>query len=314
MGWQDLLQTTGERVTTPWVGGRSLRTQDRLWAIEGRLPPEHGWFTFTVTGRKARLAGQAEPVHEIFRDVVRGYLVGDRLVPDNVEIKPSIASVAAASEPVHLIEPGLDRFVRIAAGRTFEGGPLVYLSQEFPLGPEDDVLQAFLDQSTSVQGISGVVPALDAAFRIETWRRVEAEKRRLEEEKRRREEEARLAREERRRAIVERLGDGQGRREMAVVDFAEAARAALAVGGAQYLDHKASPRKGEMVVRFRIEGRRFECTCMQATLRIIEASICLVDHATDERGDDRLTLESLPTVIREAQDLGKLVIFRHVDR
>lgn len=313
MGWKDLLQTAEERVTTPWVGGRSLRTRDRTWAIEGRLPQEHGWYTFTVTGRKARLAGPAEPANDVLQGVVRGYLVGDRLVPDEVRIGPSIASVAEASEPVHLIEPGLDRFVRVSAGRPFEDGPLVYQGQEFPLGPEDQVLQAFLDERTSVVHVPGVAPALDAAFRIEVWRRVEAEKRRLEEEKRRREEEERRAREERRRAILERIGDGQGRREMAVIDFAEAARAALAVGGAHYLDHRAAPRPGEMIVRFRLDGRRFECVCAQQTLRIIDSGICLVNHATGEKGDTRFTLESLPAVIRQAQEEGKLVVFRNIN-
>lgn len=313
MGWRDLLQAEGERVTSPWVGGRSLRAQDRTWTIEGRLPPEHGWYTFKVTGRTARVGRPVDAPHDVLQDVVKGYLVGDHLVPDDVRIAPSIAQVAGASEPVHLIEPGLDRFIRVTAGRPFEDGPLVYVGLEFPLGPEEAVLQAFLDGLLSVSHVAGVAPALDAAFRIEVWRRVEAEKRRREEEEQRRKEEEARQREERRQAIVERLGDGQGRREMAMVDFGEAAKAALLVGGAVYLDHRASVRRGEMVVRFRVDGRRFECVCAQATLRIIDSGICLVNHATDERGDTRFTLESLPAVIRLADQEGKLVIFRHVN-
>lgn len=313
MGWRDLLQAQDESVTSPWVGGRSLRTQDRTWTIEGRLPQDHGWYSFKLDGRKARAGRPVDPLHEMLRHLVKGYLVGDRLVPDEVRITPSIAQVAEHSEPVFLIEPGLDRFVRVAAGRPFENGPLVYVSQEYPLGPEEGVLRAYEDGLLSVSHVAAVAPALDAAFRIEVWRRQEAERRRLEEERRRREEEERRAREERRRAIVERLGDGQGRREMAVIDFGEAARAALAVGGAQYLSHRDSVRRGEMVVRFRLDGRRFECVCAQATLRIIDSGICLVDHDTGERGDDRFTLESLPAVIKLAQDEGKLVVFRHVD-
>ena len=313
MGWRDLLQAEGERVTAPWVGGRTLQTVDRSWAIEGRLPPEFGWYTFKIDGRKAKVGRPVDPAPEGLRDLVKGYLVGDHLVPDEVRIAPTIAQVAEKSEVVHLIEPGLDRFVRVAAGRPCEDGPLVYVSQEYPLGPEDAVLQAFLDGLTSVSHVAGVAPALDVAFRIEVWRRMEAEKRRREEEERRRKEEEARQREERRRQIAERLGDGQGRREMALVDFAEAARAALAVGGAQYLDHRPSARRGEMVVRFRLDGRRFECVCAQATLRIIDSGICLVDHHTNERGDTRFTLESLPAVIRLAEQEDKLVIFRHVN-
>lgn len=313
MGWKDLLQTGEERVTSPWVGGRSLRTQDRTWDIEGRLPADFGWYSFKLTARKARVSKAVDPTLENLHHIVKGYLVGDRIVPDGVRLVPSIAQVAEASEPVALIEPGLDRFVRVAAGRAFEDGPLVYMGQEYPLGPEDAVLQAYLDGLKSVEHVLGVAPALDIAFRLEVWRRAEAERLRREEEQRRREEEERLAREERRRQIIDRLGDGQGRREMAVVDFTEAARAALAVGGAQYLDHRPSPRRGEMIVRFRMEGRRFECVCSQETLRIIDSGICLVDHETGEKGDDRFTLESLPAVIRLAQQEGKLVVFRHVN-
>jgi hypothetical protein len=312
MGWRDLLQAGAERVTAPWVGGGSLRSRERTWTIEGRAPPEHGWYAFEVTARKARIRAPAEPLTEILREIVKGYLVGDRLVPDGVRVGPRIAEVAASSEAVHLVEPGLDRFVRVAAGRPFEGGPLVYVGQEFPLGPEDAVLQSFLDGFSSVEHVSGVAPALDAAFRVEVWRRQEAERRRREEAERRREQEARRQREQRRREIIHQLGDGQVRREMAAVDFGEAARAALAVAGADYLDHRPSMARGEMVVRFRLDRRRFECVCSQETLRVIDAGICLVDHATGERGDTRFTLESLPAVIRQAQQEDRLVVFRHV--
>jgi hypothetical protein len=46
------------------------------------------------------------------------------------------------------------------------------------------------------------------------------------------------------------------------------------------------------------------------TLRIIDSGICLIDHATDERGDTYFTLESLPAVIAQAIREGHLVIFR----
>jgi len=209
--------------------------------------------------------------------------------------------------------------VRVSAGRIFEGGPLVYIGQEMPLGPESDVLNAYLDQTKSVDAIPGVTPALDAAFRMESYQRAEAEKRRLEEERRRREEDERRAQEERRRQLVEQLGDGAGRRAMAHVDFDQAARAALAVGGAELLDTRKATRRGERIVKFRLDRRRFECTCEEATLRIIDAGICLTAHYDDAnfeggtKGDTWFTLESLPGVIREAQAQGKLVVFRHVN-
>jgi hypothetical protein len=311
MGWRDLLQTEDESVVAPWVGGRSLQTFNRTWKLQGRLPPEHGWHCFTTDGRTAKWSKPAEPSGEL-RNEVRGYLVGDRLLADDVRVDRDPAKLIACSEPVFLIEPGLDRFVRVLAGRSYEDGPLIYSRLEFPLGPEEAVLQAYLDSKLTVDHVPGVAPALDAAFRFEVWQRVEAERRRREEEERRRAEEAKRAAEERRQRIVERLGDAAGRREMAAIDFAEAARAALAVGGAEYLDHRRAVHQNEMAVRFRFDHQRFECTCDARTLRIIDAGICLTDHDTYEKGDTRFTLESFPGVIREAIREGKLVVFRHV--
>lgn len=310
--WRALLQTESETVVVPWLGGRTLRSHTRTFKLEGTEPAEHGWHRFAVTGRKARWQAVAEASSDVLRDVVTGYLVADRLVGDGVHVSDDPTRLCAQFERVHLIEPGLDRFVRIRAGRVVDGGHLVYDGQEFPLGPEDDVLQAFFDRASSVDRIAGVVPALDGAFRIESWHRSEVERRRREAEQRRERHEQVRRRNERRRALREQLGDGHGRRTMAQIDFAEAATAALAIGGAQYLDHRVGHVRTEMVVRFRLLGRRFECTCEAATLRIIDAGICLIDHHTDERGDGYFTLESLPGVIQQADREQQLVVFRNI--
>lgn len=312
MGWKDLLQTPDETTVLAWVGGRSLQTFERTWRLKGKCPAEHGWHTFRLDNRTARWDGSTEPQTEILRGQVRGYLVGDRLVPDDVQVGNDWAKMAEDFEQVHLLEPGLDRFVRVVAGRVSEGGPLIFEGEEFPLGPEDDVLQAYLDEAKNVDHVAEVAPALDGAFRFESWQRKEAERRRREERERREAEERQRALEERRLEITERLGDSVGRREMALIDFAEAARAALAIGNAKFLDHRKAVRKHEIAVRFRFAGRRFECTCDERTLRIIDAGICLVDHATGRKDDNLLTLESLPGVIQQAQREHKLVVFRHV--
>jgi len=319
MTWRDLLQTAEETIVLPWTGGRTLRGYDRVWTIEGRTPNEMGWYRFRLNGRKAKVDGTSLSDTDRVGWIVRGYLVGDRIVPDGVRMDPDPLKIIPSSERVYLIEDGLDRFVRISAGRIYEGGPLVYVQQEMPLGSEDEVLSAFLDQKPSVDAVSGVTPALDAAFRMETWQRVEAERRRLEEAARRQAEEEQRQREENRRRLVEQLGDGAGRRAMARVDFSQAARAALAVGGAEFLDNRRAVQRGEMVVRFRLINRRFECTCDENTLRIIDSGICLTQEYDDgdfergTKGDTWLSLESLPGVIMEADREGKLVVFRHVD-
>jgi hypothetical protein len=311
MGWRDLLENpNAETMVSPWVGGRSLRSRTRTWRID-RPPREHGWYEFELSGRTAKVKGPTEPhVMQLDFNLV-GYLVGDRFVRKASFVDPDPSKITEQSERIHLVEEGLDRFALVSAGRMFENGPLIYREQEFPDGAEDDVMSAFLDQKDSVVNVKGVTPALDAAFRMETWQREQAEKRRQELERIRREEEERRAREERRQALTEKLGDGAGRREMAAVDFTEAARAALAVGGATLLDIRDS-RRGEKAVRYRLDGRRYECICDEKTLRIIDAGICLIDHHSDEKGDTYFTLESLPAVVRQADREGVLVVFRHV--
>jgi hypothetical protein len=312
MGWRDLLEKQ-ESLEAPWLGGRSLRTFSRAWRLKGPVPREYGWHRFNLSGREARWDAPTEAPVGSLKGLTAGYLVGDRLIADDVSVPISARNLASVGERVWLIESGLDKFTRITAGRFYEDGPLIYDGPALPIGSEQEVLQAYLDQKDSVGDIMGVVPALELAFRFESWIRAEAEKRRQEELERQRLEAERLAREERRQRIIQELGDSVGRRELSSTDFEEAARAALRVGGAEFLDFRSSPQRNERIVRFRLENRRFECTCDVRSLRIIEAGICLTDERSGRRDDHLLTLESLPSTIREAMRAGVLVVFRHVD-
>lgn len=324
--WRSLLGQAPAALVVPWLGGRDIEASERAWRIDGPLPPEHGWHEFVVgatrstKGRSVRWKGPTTAAAGLLRvGVRRGYLVGDRLVPDDVAVATDPAA-AHEHEAVRLLDDGeaFDRFTRIWAGRIAPDGPLIYGGYEMPGGPEAAVLDAFLEGKASVADIPGVTPALDAAFRFETWHRAETARLRAEAERRRREEEARRAVEERRRQIVEKMGDGAGRREMALVDFGEAAKAALAVGGAVYLDHRKAGR-GEMAVRYRLGARKFECVCDERTLRIIDSGICITEHRHDSefaygtKGDGLFVLESLPGVVLEAIRGNKLVVYRHVD-
>jgi hypothetical protein len=314
MSWKDLLQREGgETLVLPWLGGRTLRSASRTFSLLGPLPREHGWYEFRLEGRRARWIAESvdiRPQTETLRHVVSGYLVGDRFAVD--QIAAAVAPEAAQQLPkVHLIDDDTDRFGRISVGQVYQDGPFIYREREMPLGPEADVFVAYQDRAASVDHVKNVTPALDAAFRMESWQRAEAERRRAELERQRAEEEAKRAAEARRQALIEQLGDGAGRREMAKVDFNEAARAALAVGGAELLDCKGSRRAQEWTVRYRLDGQRYECVC-DGALHIIDAGICLVNHATGEKGDTKFTLESLPAVVREAERTGRLVRFRHV--
>lgn len=318
MAWQDLLEKPDEQVVLPWTGGRTLGQDTRRWEIQGKLPREHGWYAFRITGRKAYLLSLSDPQPDVLKWPVKGYLVGDRIIPDGVQVGPQAKEhgLIDLSIRVHLLDEGLERFVRVSAGRAFEGGPLIYKGQDMPLGPEEEVSSAFLDQRP-INAIKSVTPALHVAFHFEHWQRAEAARRRAELERLQREEEERRLQEERRQAIIKQLGDGAGRRAAAAVDFETAARSALAIGNAELLDARKGNR-AEMIVKFRMDGRKFECVCCSRTLRIIDSGICLTAHYDDPdfeggtKGDTWLTLESLPSVIREAIREDRLVVYRHV--
>lgn len=311
MSWTDLLHVEDEISPYPWTGERVLRFQDgRAWKLEGVFPREHGWYAFTFGRRNAKALTDFHGVVRIgaLAKSRRGFLVGNRFVEDTAFVDPDPSNIFNSSEEVFLIEEGLDRFQRITAGRFYENGPLIFDHIEMPLGPEADVLDAFLNRQASLLNVKGVPPALEAAFRMECFQRDAREQRRIELARLREREEQRLQQEEQRRVLFEKIGTGVGRRKLAAVDFVAAATAALAVGNAEYLDSRKT--RGEYVVKFRLENRRFECTCDEQ-LRIIDSGICLQQGG--ERGDDRFTLESISSVIREAIRKRVLHVYRHVD-
>ncbi|RKH32484.1 hypothetical protein D7Y13_09040 [Corallococcus praedator] len=99
------------------------------------------------------------------------------------------------------------------------------------------------------------------------------------------------------------LTSGQQRRAEAA--SGEWAERALSKAGARMLDHRRLG-VGLMEVVYSFMGERFVTVVEMATLRVRDAGVCLAG------ADDRVTLESLPSVLKEAIDTGALVITRHV--
>jgi hypothetical protein len=280
------------------------------------MPPEHGWYRFNVSGgRGAELASkELQPLDPAWGDGLRklkGYLVGDRFIPDFARVDPDPSKLIQQTTIVYCVEPGLERFARATVVIDREDR-LVFLSQEFPMGSEESVTRAYQDRALSIAGIPGVTPPLDLAFRWLTYQRLQKEKRAEELRRLRAEEEKKRAEEERVAKLMKDAGTAVGRRALAGKDFEAAAREALRVSGAELLDVRQSYNRGEMVVQYRFQQRRLECTVEKTTLRVIDAGVCLTDHDTGEKGDTFFTLESLPGVIGEAMKLGKLVVWRHV--
>jgi hypothetical protein len=309
MGWQDLLEDTSARLVAPWLGERRVHREGRTWRVIGRPPREYGWYEWETEGRTAKLVGPAEADPDYTsgpwdRRRERGYLVGDRAVLEGAGAGADVEKFLEHTIPVFLVEPGLDRFAFVEIGFAAHFQPL-YKQELFPQGPEDEVRRAFVDRKESVNHIAGVNPALDLAFRFATRQRQLTEERRAELERIREEE-------RKREEAMRNMGTGLGRRTLAATDFDSAARAALAVGGAELLDVRQGRSRNEMVVQYRFGNRRLECVADRATLRIIDSGVCLTDQA-GEKGDTYFTLESLPAVIQQAIREDRLHVYRHVD-
>ena len=316
MSWRELLAENTQLVL-PWFGARRVHNAKRTWTLRGPLPSEHGWYAFDVTGgRYATLVEdviyESDPDYENGHKLLRGYVVGDRFIEDSVRIDPNPNKLFEQTARIQCVERGLERFTRAIVIRDREQS-LIFIRQDFPTGPEEVVELAYQERRDSIYDIPGVTPALDLTFRWITHQRKLAEERRLELERIRAEEEKKRAEQERIQRAMRDAGTAMGRRALATRDFEMAAKEALRVSGAELLDCRDSYNRGEMVVQYRFRQRRLECVVEKDTLRVIDAGVCLQDHATGEKGDTYFTLESLPGVIGEAIDLDKLVVWRHVD-
>lgn len=316
MGWKDLLNKGSEQAL-PWYGVKRVHDAKRSWTLFGTLPPEHGWYRFRVSGgREASLCSPVpEPMDPAWADgqvTIGGYLAGDRFISHFARVDTNPDRLVDQTKPCYCLEPGLDRFSPVTVVEDREGC-LVFLRQEFPQGPEEEVRRAYQDRAESISHIRGVTPPLDLSFRWLTYQRAQQEKRAEELRRFRAEEEKKRAEEERIRQLMKDAGTSVGRRALATRDFRTAAQEALRVSGAELLDFRQSYNRGEMIVQYRFQQRRLECVVEQATLRIVDSGVCLTDESTGFKGDTLLTLESLPGVVGEAMRLGKLVVWRHAD-
>lgn len=310
--WMNLLQSETTR-TLPWVGGEQVHAPDRIFRLEGKRPREFGWYDFKVQGgRKIQLSSRERRDAPPWSPSARGYVVGDRFISDAAHVDPLNPSMTGQSAYLFGVPEGLGRFARAAVWVSSDKHT-IFLSEEWPTGPEAEVEEVFQDRGTDLRAIKGVTPALELAFRWQSYQRLQAEEAAREAERRLREEEARLKAEEERKEreaklqeLLKTTGSAVGRRAVARQDFAAAARAALAVTGAELLD--TAPRGRNMLVKYRLLNRRLECLCHAETLQIVDAGVCLDDHA-GTKSDTWYTLESLPAVIAEAIDRGILVVW-----
>jgi hypothetical protein len=101
------------------------------------------------------------------------------------------------------------------------------------------------------------------------------------------------------RSLAERGGE-RGQRAEDAEDRAE--RALASVGGRLLSSRRLGG--GQLEVRYELYGERFATIVDAVSLHVLDAGICLAG------ADEELTLESLPSAIREAIEGDELVITR----
>ncbi len=305
----------------PYFAGNRVVAKDRALRLSER-PGAPGWYRFEIEGRTARALGPADPELEGLPKV-RGHLVGDVLF-----------AVGAKPEAVFFLPEDEPAMFASCTCRRWHGGELVFGESDFDTETEE-AARAALEERRGVADHKGMSPALRAAFGWATVRRVANARgvpcsvreawahlgeiadggQTAAEEFLEWLEELRHGR----RVVVAggraavRVGRvldraAQQAADATVGNAPDRAEAALEAAGAHYL---SSRRLGQQLeVRFMFDGERFVTIVDAITLGVVDAGICLVDHHDGHRGDDELTLDSLPSAIREAMELGVLVITR----
>ena len=325
MDYRKFLGKEEERVL-PYLGGAFLYAADRRL----RLPTEPaapGWYRFRIKGREATPLGPAEPEALDALPAVRGHLVGERLVREG-----SIAErvlFLPAEEPPRLSP---------CKARRWHSGELLFDLLDFESEAEEAVRRA-LEEGTSLAQTKGVPATLRAAF---SYAVLETESRRLGIPAAPRElrphltQVAELGRPEAERALralaaervlaereMRELRQRQGlvfRAQQAVqeqerlgrqrrggeADAVARAEMALEAAGARMRSSRGLGN-GNLEVIFTFMDERFISVVSMATLQVVDSGICLGHPPRD----DLVTLESLPSVIKEAIDTNRLVILRH---
>ncbi len=307
-----------EPLVLPYFGGARVDSVDRRFAVQRReeAQVEPGWWRFAIEGRRAVPKDLADPVDLGSLPAVRGHWVDGWVVSSGRDL--GRIALAPADEPSPLAK---------VTARRWYSGDLLFDSLEF----EDDAeltARLVLEERRPLGALKGVVPSLRAAFgyalglAAAAQLKIEVSIREL-------------------TPIVVEIADGgmtvveqlfddlvqrriqmeQALREReARAKFADAARSAKSVvrkgDGYSICDHALDSADARMVafrriannsqfeVTYTVDGERIISTVAADTLQVLDPGVCLANaHSV-------LTLDAMPSVIREAVEDGVLVITR----
>jgi hypothetical protein len=321
-----------ERVL-PYFGGAFLHAADRRLRLATE-PAAPGWYRFRIKGRDATSLGPADPEALEALPSVRGHLVGERLVREG-----SIA------EHVHFLPAEEPPRLTLCRARRWHSGELLFEMLDFESEAEEAARRA-LEEDASLAQLKGVPATLRAAFayavfeaesrrtgipaapaemrphlgRVAELGRPEAElalralaaervlaEREMRELRMRRElaDRARQAVEQQAQRVEQRV-EQRGRQRRWEGDAMARAELALEAAGARMRSARMLG-DGNLEVIFTFMNERFISVVNMATLQVVDSGICLGHPPSDKL----VTLESLPSVIKEAITTDRLVILRH---
>jgi hypothetical protein len=334
MDYRKFLGQAQKEEVLPYFGGPRVDALERSLRVTREV--EAGWWRFSIQGRKAEPKEKADPPDLSKLPSVRGHLWGTRLVRDG-----------AIAETVHFFPEEEPAQLSPCVARRWPSGVLLFDRIEFEGEVEMQVRNA-LEEGRALAEIKGVPASLRAAFGYAT---IEATSQRLNIPAAAAEVRPRIgevaqggtaaAESVLRQLVVERqayaqeLARRQARMQQAqtqaqvqaqVQAHVQAQQASVNV--ANVLDRRGNDRardrieaaldgtgaslrstrmlgSNRMEVAYTFMDERFITVVDANTLQVLDAGLCLAG------ADQMVTLESLPSVIREAIDTGKLVITRH---
>ena len=311
-----------EPVVLPYFGGTRVDAADRRWRVASEPAPAPGpapgWWRFRIEGRRA-VPVEPAPAGELAGlSVVRGHWTGGWVVVDGRRIER--VALVPDDEP-----PPLGR----VAARRWYSGDLVFDALEF----EDDAelgARHALEELRPLGELRGVAPSLRVAFGIalgeavarelgapasvrelapravafadrgrdavrEWLAELAAERQRAEADARRRAE-----------AIRREAAASTARARARHGDPVQRADDALDGAGARMVSCRRLERGARLDVGYEVDGTRVMSIVDAATLQVIDPGVCL-GHGNEYRA---LTLDAMPSVVREAIETGRLNLTR----
>ncbi len=320
-----------ESAVLPYFGGGTVDAPSRRLRLAAPVTP--GWWRFEIQGRTATAREPAGPEGLDALPLVRGHAWGARLVREG----------AVAEALLLLPEEESPRFSPVRA-RRWHDGSLLFDGLDFE-GEAEGSARLVLEEAGTLASVKAVPASLRAAFGytvLEATSRalhirfapVEVRSRVLEVAERGRamaeevlrhlmaEREAHVRALEAQRVAQEARLQGEVERARVRAEVArrpavqpprrverevgDRVERVLAHAGARLVDQRRIGNR-QLEVTFRFMGERFISLVDVNTLQVMDAGICLAG------ADREVTLESLPSVIREAIDTDRLVITRYDD-